>query len=221
MSNERSRNGTKQNNSKCFDRKQYQNQANLVHIKTERDGKSNSNLKFCLLNAQSVKNKYQTINEFILDEKIDICSITETWLHSNDTQVSNDLCPDGFEIIQKSRDSKQNNFVIKQRGGGVAVVCRQSFNAKLIKSKKDYESFEYMIVSIDIRTKPFHLVAIYRPPSLSKSLFLDEFGQLITDNFLSDKNVLICGDFNINTWTKMISMQRNVLIYWICLIVSM
>ena len=137
VSNERSRNGTKQNNSKCFDRKQYQNHANLVHIKTERDGKSNSNLKFCLLNAQSVKNKYQTINEYILDEKIDICSITETWLHSNDTQVSNDLCPDGFEIIQKSRDSKQNNFVIKQRGGGVAVVCRQSFNAKLIKSKKD------------------------------------------------------------------------------------
>ena len=94
-------------------------------------------------------------------------------MHSNDTQIGKDLCPDGFEIIKKTRESEQNNVVIKQKGGGVAVVCRQSFfNAKL---KKDCESVEYMIVSIDIRTKPFYLVVIYRPPALSKSLFLGEF----------------------------------------------
>ena len=66
-------------------------------------------------------------------KKIGNCSITETWLHSNDTQIGKDLFPYGFEIIKKSRESEQNNVVIKKRGGGVAVVCRQSFNAKLIK----------------------------------------------------------------------------------------
>ena len=174
-------------------RKASQNHANLKYVETSKtDSKF---LKFCLFNAQSVKNKFESINDFIFGEKADICAVTETWLSEDDTQICNSICPEGFEIFQKSRTSDR-------KGGGVAVILKQSFKAKVTSSNNEYVSFEHMIISMKIGGKDTDLAVLYRPPHLSKKLFLEEFEHLITENFKSQKRQIICGDFNVNCLDK-------------------
>ena len=103
--------------------------------------------------------------------------------------------PDGFDFFQKSR-------VFDRRGGGVAVILKQSLKAKATSSKNEYESFEHMIISIKIAEKDTDLAVIYRPPHLSNKLFLEDLEHLISENFMSQKGLLICGDFNVNFLDK-------------------
>ena len=44
-----------------------------------------------LLNARSLRNKSSDIYDYIVDRKLDLCAITETWLNVNDDVVKNEL----------------------------------------------------------------------------------------------------------------------------------
>ena len=37
-------------------------------------------IEFCLLNARSIKNKATVLNDFVVENKIDVMAFTETWL---------------------------------------------------------------------------------------------------------------------------------------------
>ena len=136
------------------------------------------------------------MNDYILNEKPDICAITETWLTENDTQICNSICPDGFEIFQKSRNS--SGAPNQKRGGGVAVVLRNSLGAKIVKTNRDFESFEHLTLALKIHDNNVNMAVLYRPPSSSKSLFLNEFSEFIVDYTMRNKSLVICGDFNLN-----------------------
>jgi exonuclease III len=125
-----------------------------------------------------------------------VCCITETWLEEQDTQICSLLCPEGHDILTKSRS--ENGLQCKKRGGGIAFICKKSFDPKLCKSIKEYESFEYTKLMMKIRSKQITVIIVYRSPSLSKSQFIKDFTEFITDNVLNNKSVLICGDFNIS-----------------------
>jgi hypothetical protein len=91
------------------------NLTNLFRInKTPVDSEEN-NLSFTLLNPRSVKNTTLSINDFILDNDIDLLALTETWLGTNiDKTVLSELIPNTHKIHCVSRKG--------QRGGGTAVV---------------------------------------------------------------------------------------------------
>ena len=59
-----------------------------------------------------------------------------------------------------------------------------------------------MIISLKISKKDTDLVVIYRPPNLSKKLFLDEFEHMLSEHSMNQKSLLICGDFNLNFLDK-------------------
>ena len=79
-------------------------------------------LRMATLNSRSVVNKSAVINNHILENKIDILCITETWI--NDGEFSNSLLS----------SSIPSNYVLSQyygrprpfRGGGVAIINRKS-----------------------------------------------------------------------------------------------
>ena len=75
-----------------------------------------NSLNYGLLNARSINNKTETIVDFILEHKLDILCITETWLQSDDSFTTNHVTPCGYSIISSPR--------LNRRGGGIAVPSK-------------------------------------------------------------------------------------------------
>lgn len=71
---------------------------------------SASSLKFCLLNCRSVRNKTADLVDYIShDCKRDIVAITESWRGQHDDAVRVELCPEGYNLSDHTRE--------KRRGG--------------------------------------------------------------------------------------------------------
>ena len=102
-------------------------------------------VEFCLLNARSIKNKATILNDFVIENKIDIMAFTETWLLAGDTDgaVISDVTPAGYVFRHVSRE---------RRGGGVAVLCKKSLNVK-INLMNRYKSFEYIDTMLHSNSK--------------------------------------------------------------------
>ncbi|KAL8593258.1 hypothetical protein ACOMHN_009912 [Nucella lapillus] len=81
---------------------------------------SDSTLNICHLNSQSAvkTGKPETISDYILEQKLDIMILTETWLSESGHETScNLMTPSGFVLKSYPRASK---------GGGIAVIFRES-----------------------------------------------------------------------------------------------
>ncbi|KAL8617816.1 hypothetical protein ACOMHN_044916 [Nucella lapillus] len=81
---------------------------------------SDSTLNICHLNSQSAvkTGKPETISDYILEQKLDIVILTETWLSESGHETScNLMTPSGFVLKSYPRASK---------GGGIAVIFRES-----------------------------------------------------------------------------------------------
>ena len=78
-----------------------------------------------MFNARSVRNKDDIIHQLIIDSKISIDAITETWLPNNDSSIPSQLTPTNFDIIQA-------NILSPSRGGGLAIMY--SSECKLLSS---------------------------------------------------------------------------------------
>ena len=76
-------------------------------------------VKFGLMNVHSLNNKYDFVADHIVENKLDIVCITETWL----SPKMNSIPPvwlHGYKSIQRPRRSG--------KGGGVAVVVNKALN---------------------------------------------------------------------------------------------
>ena len=167
------------------------NFTSLVKVNTQ--DTSSILTKFSLLNAQSLRNKSEVVNDYIASEGISICAITESWLNEDDTQVLNECCPVGYQALQLPRKCENGKIV---RGGGLALISRSELKPKLCQEKQ-FESFELMKVELKLGYKSVDFFVLYRPPSYSKSLFLQEFYELCLDISSNQRSILLCGDFNL------------------------
>lgn len=77
-------------------------------------------LKLCLINPCSVCNKATELCDFTMDNALDACVITETWLKGDerDEVILAELKPPGYHVKHVPR---------KGRGGGIAVMHRDSY----------------------------------------------------------------------------------------------
>ena len=74
-------------------------------------------LKIRCFNVRSICNKAAEVIELLLEQNIDICCISETWLKANDNTTLVELQEHGFGMFSNSRES---------RGGGTAVLFRNT-----------------------------------------------------------------------------------------------
>ena len=171
--------------------------SNLFQVKISKQVKvvkSSKCLSVALLNARSVNNKTLVINDFILENKLDLVALTETWLTDGalNTPVIGELVPPGYSVINVPRKSGI--------GGGVAVI----YKSDIAVSQCDapcYQSFEYMMLDFNILTNRIRLVVIYSPEAKTHKIgasdaFLSEFSQLIDSVCTDSGKLLVVGDFN-------------------------
>jgi len=139
-----------------------------------------------LLNPWSVCNKPDVINEFIVDNNIDILALTETWLTGTgtDSPIIAAMLPPGYGIIHVPRAS---------RGGGTAVVFRLSISISRVSIDGQVPStFEVIecLVKLPIMLR---LCIVYRPPGTA---FLDDFSEYLSNVISKPGHLIIAGDFN-------------------------
>lgn len=111
---------------------------------------------------------------------------TETWQREGEFIHLNELCPDGFSFIGRPRPSR--------RGGGLAVVYRDTFTCKVMNTQVS-PSFESLVIKVG-SSSPFYCVLVYRPPGPAAA-FLKDFSDFLS-SIIKFENVLILGDFNIH-----------------------
>lgn len=146
-------------------------------------------LNCVLLNARSVCNKTLTISEHVLDKKADIMFITETWLKPNDTAIIAEMTPPGYTYLGINRSGRG--------GGGLGVLYNKFLDLTLATAPTKFSSFEYLEVNLRVPA-PVCMVLVYRPPSKSRAIFVDEFEDLVTTLSSKPQKILIAGDFNLH-----------------------
>lgn len=167
------------------------------------DAVSISPLKVALLNARSVNNKALLLADFIMDKKLDLFFITETWHKQDDGFLFNQLTPAGFGLIDASRTTG--------RGGGIIVVYKLQHKMHPV-SVPPFKTFECLALNVYDTHSALHsaMVTIYRPPKLNKD-FLSEFADLLSILSVRFKRILILGDFNIHVDQKACLLAKDFL----------
>ena len=156
-------------------------------------------LKFVLINARSIQNKYEDLSN-LLEQLISqtILIVTETWIseqHDTNFNISNEHL-----FLQKAR-SKQMGV---QRGGGVGVWIPRHFN---VKRKNEFEIananfFESMWLEIYEPLKDKCLVNVsYNPSKNLSDFFLNELSAEVSNAYSLTDNLLF-GDYNIDQFNK-------------------
>ena len=106
-------------------------------------------LKLFQINARSIVNKINQIQNFVYSNKVDILGVTETWL--TDMIYDLEIFPSSYTIYRKDRNS---------RGGGVMIAVRDKIHSELITTNSD---LEILTVKIGIHF-PLILRIVYMPP---------------------------------------------------------
>ena len=115
-----------------------------------------------LFGTGSIKQKTAYIGELIINNGIDICAITETWLRGDhrDSHVIADLnnTLPNFQFHHIHRHNRT--------GGGVLVCRKKSINVRLNDTGL-FSSFEYIDLSLSTSLNtPLRLLVVYRPPTV-------------------------------------------------------
>ena len=166
---------------------------NLLSDKVETSSCQINGINLGLINAQSVRGKIDVICDHVIDHKLDILCLPETWLSaSRDARVISELTLPGYKFMHVDR---------RGRGGGVAILYKSSYDLTVI-SSEIYASFESVQIKLTSNPTSLQIVVIYRPPPSKKKLnagiFFEEFEKIIEKYADGSDRTLIVGDFTFH-----------------------
>ena len=118
-------------------------------------------------------NKTQEIQLELVNNSLDLCILTETWIKECDTIIPTRLCPNGYKSLYISRQDRV--------GGGIAIVYRNDLNISIASSQPS-KTMELLYFSISTGNRLINLITIYRPPDSNVLEFCNEFAKLLETN---------------------------------------
>ena len=138
------------------------------------------------------------LHEYIVNNGIDVCVVSETWLKNNDGDNTWLAC----SILNRDGNKFSTANRLYGTGGGLALIYINKLKVENI-AQGILETFEFAKWKIEFYHTKVTIVAIYRPPYSSGyqhtiPAFLDEFAEWIGDHLTDDENLIITGDFNIH-----------------------
>ena len=168
-----------------------------VPLSSERPStKKTRKVTVAVFNARSAgeKSKRSAVNDFIVDNNVDVLCLTETWLlPSGDEAKCSDLSSPGYRTLSFPRPS---------RGGGIAFVVADSL-APFLSVTTDFSFphslFELSQLTFSLPQRSLHIFCLYRSPpnrknQLKDSLFMEQFPDLLQYNNPLKGCSLIVGD---------------------------
>ena len=153
---------------------------------TEKRIKTIKGLNLFYTNARSIIKKRDELVTYVMSEKPDIVSITETWLNISENHLISEVNIPGYNMFLNCRENK--------RGGGVLLYIKDTINATEI-NKEKRSAYESVYVKIKINKQYLIIATIYRPPKMTPEndkLLYDEI-----ETVVKTKTSIICGDFNL------------------------
>ena len=150
------------------------------------------------INVQSVKKKDPMLHRCICDNKVDLCTLTETWLTDSDTDKVWISCT---SLNNRSLRIDTSNR-IGQWGGGLALVYGNMLNVTKI-DEANKRTFQFAIWKVSCNVHTIVIIGIYHPPystvnKCTNAMFLDEFTEWLPDQLAKSKNVMSSGDINFH-----------------------
>ena len=150
-----------------------------------------NNLKVQYLNARSIRNKSETIFNEVLDHKLDILILTETWLMDT-------------ELIELSlAASHQQDTCLPIYPDQVEEVAEEELrsstgtSSRWSSSSQKNRNLEYIELLMTTRDSCVRIVPVYQSPSTLQSLFLKEFKTFLDSTTTKLGKPLVICDFNI------------------------
>ena len=107
-----------------------------------------------LINARSIRNKTLLIQDFVVDNLVDVLIITETWLsRCGDEVIIGKICPPAYRFFNQPR--------LSGNGGGVGLLYKANLHVKT-RLSHDYRSFEYLDSTI-VSSRTVRVISVYCP----------------------------------------------------------
>ena len=132
-------------------------------------------------------NKTQDIQLELVNNNLDLCILTETWIKEGDNITPTRLCPGGYKSLSIPRHDKI---------GGIAIIYKSKFNISKAMGEP-YKTMESTCFSVNTCNRTVNLIAIYRHPDSNLMEFCNEFINLLENNINSSGELVLLGDFNI------------------------
>ena len=143
------------------------------------------------MNARSAVKKAALIHDVIEEHNLDLVFVEETWIPSDAPDaIKLDIAPTGYRVAHAHRGTSD-----EKRGGGIAVIYRESFQLSIVDVGK-YDEFESLSVKITSSSSSHTIVCIYRPPGNVSGSFCEQFSDLLDRLLIDGKQYIICGDLN-------------------------
>ena len=115
---------------------------------------------------------------FAVQYKLDILLLTETWIPSDVPDAAKlDVATSGYTVVHHHRAA-----YTERRGGGLAVIHRDSFRATPVNVGDYSESESLALRVVGHRSASFVVVCVYRPPGTVTSAFTEQLSDLWTDS---------------------------------------
>ena len=133
----------------------------------------------------SVRNKLYDL-EFILRKPLDIIFISETKL--DQTFPTAQFAIEGF--------NKPYGLDIISNSGGLLFYVKANLPSKLIRFYNFPIEIQCIPIELNISTKKYALLSIYRPPNQNINFFLDKLSEALDIYSKHYENICIFGDFN-------------------------
>ena len=131
--------------------------------------------------------------EHMLDRNPHIVFLTETWLKSDNSDITALIKTYGYKLVHDRRKNRE-----KETGGGVGIMLKLGMKYKHVPIRT-YSSFELTLLKLSRNNgKTVLLVSLYRLLFVSVTVFLDEIVDLFEYLSSCPEEILICGDININ-----------------------
>ena len=163
----------------------------LKHIASDKLGSFSKPtlLKSALVNVHSICNKILTFHHFVSDNKLDICSVTETWIKPNDNSTPSCLPPINFSSHNTIRNGKT--------GGGLAFVLHNNIQYNY---ERDHNFTSFECASLKLRTigKSIRPLLVYRKQEVAFLTFVDEVVSLTERCIMDTAKLVLLGYFNLH-----------------------
>ena len=140
------------------------------------------------LNARSICNKLDEFHLYLIENDIDVCCVTETWL--NDTMSDALICPDDYVVHRQDRSTA---------GGGVAVFTKKLIRSVAVELPVEYKHLEIVCVDLSFSTTDCRVICIYRKPGFSPAdvTYMIDCVKCLQRLCSTDKLTVIAGDCNL------------------------